>query len=49
MTEVVAGERVGPSKMAAENRLRQNQTAKAEGRTIRKNKNALITLGKLQE
>ena len=35
--------------MASENRLRQIQTAKAEGRTIRKNKNALITLGKLRE
>jgi len=35
--------------MAAENRLRQIQTAKAEGRTIRKNKNALITLGNLRD
>jgi len=42
-------ERTGPSKMAAENRLRQIQTAKAEGRTIRKNKNALITLGNLRD
>ena len=35
--------------MAAENRLRQIQTVKAEGRTIRKNKNALITLGNLRD
>ena len=42
-------ERIGHSKMAAENRLRQIQTAKAEGRTIRKNKNALITLGNLRD
>ena len=42
-------ERIGPSKLGAENRLREVQTAKAEGRTIRKNKNALITLVKLRE
>ena len=37
------------SKQAAENRLREVQTAKAEGRTIRKNKNTIITLGSLRE
>lgn len=35
--------------MATENRFREIQTAKAEGRTIRKNKNALITLGNLRD
>ena len=42
-------ERIGHSKLAAENRFREIQTAKAEGRTIRKNKNALITLGNLRD
>jgi len=42
-------ERIGMSKHAAENRLREVQTAKAEGRTIRKNKNTVITLGSLRE
>ena len=42
-------ERIGMSKQAAENRLREVQTAKAEGRTIRKNKNTIITLGSLRE
>ena len=42
-------ERTGHSKLGAENRLREVQTAKAEGRTIRKNKNVLITLGKLRD
>jgi len=41
-------ERIGRSKQAAENRLREIQTAKAEGRHIRKNKNALVTLGSLR-
>ena len=42
-------ERIGRSKKAAENRLREIQTAKAEGRHIRKNKNAGITIGQLRE
>ena len=42
-------ERIGRSKQAAENRLREVQTAKAEGRNIRKNKNTLITLGNLRD
>jgi len=42
-------ERIGMSKQAAENRLREVQTAKAEGRTIRKNKNTIITLVSLRE
>ena len=42
-------ERIGMSKQAAENRLREVQTAKAEGRTIRKNKNTIITLGSLRD
>ena len=42
-------ERVGRSRKAAENRFREVQTAKAEGRTIRKNKNTIITLGSLRE
>ena len=40
-------ERIGRSKQAAENRLREIQTAKAEGRHIKKNKNSLVTLGSL--
>ena len=44
-----ARERIGRSKIAAENRLREVQTAKAEGMTIRKNKNTVITLGSLRE
>ena len=42
-------ERIGRSRQAAENRLREVQTAKAEGRNIRKNKNSLITLGNLRD
>ena len=42
-------ERIGMSKQAAENRFRYVQTSKAEGRTIRKNKNTIITLGSLRE
>ena len=42
-------ERIGRSKQAAENRFREVQTAKAEGRNIRKNKNTLITLGNLRD
>lgn len=42
-------ERIGRSKQAAENRLREVQTAKAEGRNIRKNKNSLTTLGNLRD
>ena len=42
-------ERIVMSKQVAENRLREVQTAKAEGRTIRKNKNTIITLGSLRE
>ena len=42
-------ERIGRSKQAAENRFREVQTAKAEGRNIRKNKNSLITLGNLRD
>ena len=41
-------ERIGRSKQAAENRLREIQTAKAEGRHIRRNKNAEVTLGELR-
>ena len=41
-------ERIGRSKQAAENRLREIQTAKAEGRHIRRNKNAVVTLGELR-
>ena len=42
-------ERIGRSKQAAENRLREIQTAKAEGRHIKKNKNSLVTLGFLRD
>ena len=42
-------ERIGRSKQAAENRLREIQTAKAEGRHINKNKNNAITLGQLRD
>ena len=42
-------ERIGRSKQAAENRLREIQTAKAEGRHIKKYKNAQITLGQLRD
>ena len=37
------------SNQAAENRLREVQTAKAEGRTIPTNKNTIITLVSLRE
>ena len=37
------------SKQAAENRLREVKTTKAERRTIRKNKNTIITLVSLRE
>ena len=42
-------ERIGRSKKAAENRFREVQTAKAEGRHINKNKNDYITLGQLRD
>jgi integrase len=42
-------QRIGRSKLAAENRLREVQTAKAEGRHINKNKNDAITLGQLRD
>ena len=42
-------ERVGRSKQAAENRFREIQTAKAEGRHINKNKNSLVNLGNLRD
>ena len=42
-------ERIGRSKHAAENRLRQVQTAKAEGRHIKKNKNETVTIGALRD
>jgi hypothetical protein len=42
-------QRIGRSKQTAENRLREVQTAKAEGRTIRKYKNNVITLVSLSE
>jgi len=41
-------ERIGHSKLAAENRLRKVQIAKAEGKFINSNKNNRITLGKLR-
>ena len=42
-------ERIGRSKQAAENRLREVQTAKAEGRHIKKNKNETVTLGAIRD
>ena len=42
-------ERIGRSKSAAENRLREVQTATAEDRHINKNKNDAITLGQLRD
>ena len=42
-------ERIGRSKLAAENRLREVQTAKAEERNIKKNKNAITTIGVLRD
>ena len=42
-------ERIGRSKLAAENRLREVQTATAEDRNIQKNKNAVITIGALRD
>ena len=42
-------ERIGRSKSAAENRLREVQTATAEERNIKKNKNAVITIGALRD
>jgi len=42
-------ERIGRSKKAAENRFRERQTAKAEGRHINKNKNSLVNLGNLRD
>ena len=42
-------ERIGRSKSAAENRLREVQTATAEDRNIQKNKNAVITIGALRD
>ena len=41
-------ERIGHSKLAAENRLREIQTAKAEGRYINSIKGLNITIGELQ-
>jgi len=40
-------ERIGRSKQAAENRLREVETAKAEGNHIKKNKNSMISLGEI--
>ena len=42
-------ERIGRSKQTAENRLREVQTAKAEGRHIKKNKNETVTIGALRD
>ena len=42
-------ERIGRSKQAAENRLREVQTAKAEGRHIKQNKNETVTIGALRD
>ena len=42
-------ERIGRSKKASENRLREIQTAKAEGRYLKKDKNASITLGQIRD
>ena len=42
-------ERIGQSKQAAENRLKEIETAKAEGRYIRKNKKAEVNLIELRE
>ena len=42
-------ERIGRSKHAAENRLREVQTAKAEGRHIKKNKNETVPIGSLRD
>ena len=42
-------ERIGRSKLAAENRLREIQTATVEERNIKKNKNAVITIGALRD
>jgi integrase len=42
-------ERIGRSKQAAENRLREIQTAKAEKRHININKNVLVNLGELRD
>ncbi len=42
-------ERIGPSKVAAENRLRKVQTNIVEEREIDKNKNVKVTLGQLKE
>ena len=40
-------ERIGRSKQAAENRLREVETAKAEGKHIKKNKSSMISLGEI--
>ena len=40
-------ERIGRSKQAAENRLREVETAKAEGNHIKKNKSSMISLGEI--
>ena len=42
-------ERIGRSKLAAENLLREVQTATAEDRNIQKNKNAVTTIGALRD
>ena len=40
-------ERIGRSKQAADNRLREVETAKAEGKHIKKNKSSMISLGEI--
>ena len=40
-------ERIGRSKQAAENRLREVETAKAEGKHLKKNKSSMISLGEI--
>ena len=40
-------ELIGRSKQAAENRLREVETAKAEGKHIKKNKSSMISLGEI--
>ena len=40
-------ERIGSSKQAADNRLREVETAKAEGKHIKKKKSSMISLGEI--
>ena len=40
-------ERIGRSKQAAENRLREVETAKAEGKHIKTNRSSMISLGEI--